>query len=152
MPHEDDDPRRGRGIGDGDRLGLGAAYAHHSFAMFDSSQHRLIVQAPGADGAMTTWSFEGAAIVHAARQGVNGKSCAKGEKIRIMHPLRDGQNARRAVLRHQRGRHVHAPERLARVGPPSRYAPDDGSAPPQTRHSARKLTNGSTDEARRTSK
>jgi hypothetical protein len=89
----------------------GAAYAHHSFAMFDSSQHRLIegvvtewnynnphswliVEAPGADGAATTWSFEGAAIVHAARQGVNGKSYAKGEKVRIvMHPLRDGRNA-----------------------------------------------------------
>src|SRR5688572_33077100 len=84
----------------------GSAYAHHSFAMFDESQHRLIegvvsewnynnphswliVQAPGADGAMTTWSFEGAAIVHAARQGVNGKSYVKGERVRIvMHPLK----------------------------------------------------------------
>jgi len=89
----------------------GTALAHHSFAMFDSSQHRLIegvvsewnynnphswliVQAPGADGALTTWSFEGAAIVHAARQGVNGKSYAKGEQVRVvMHPLRDGRNA-----------------------------------------------------------
>ena len=92
-------------------LMVGAAHAHHSFAMFDSAQHRLIegevtewnynnphswliVQAPGPDGAMTTWSFEGAAIVHAARQGVNGKSYAKGETVRIvMHPLRDGRNA-----------------------------------------------------------
>jgi hypothetical protein len=91
--------------------GIGAAYAHHSFAMFDAQQHVLIegevaewnynnphswliVQAPDADGAMTTWSFEGAAIVHAARQGVNGKSYAKGEQLRIvMHPLRDGRNA-----------------------------------------------------------
>ena len=90
---------------------VGTVYAHHSFAMFDSSQHKLIegdvtewnynnphswliVQAPGADGAMTTWSFEGAAIVHAARQGVNGKSYVKGENVRIvMHPLRDGRNA-----------------------------------------------------------
>ena len=69
----------------------GAAFAHHSFAMFDSGQHKLVegtvtewnynnphswlvTEAPGADGKMTTWSFEGAAIVHAARQGVNGKS------------------------------------------------------------------------------
>ena len=92
-------------------LMVGAVNAHHSFAMFDSSQHKLIVgevsewnynnphswlivQAPGADGAMTTWSFEGAAIVHAARQGVNGKSYTKGERVRIvMHPLRDGRNA-----------------------------------------------------------
>jgi hypothetical protein len=92
-------------------LFAGSAGAHHSFAMFDSTQHRLIegvvtewnynnphswliVEAPGPDGAMTTWSFEGASIVHAARQGVNGKSYAKGEKVRIvMHPLRDGRNA-----------------------------------------------------------
>jgi hypothetical protein len=92
-------------------LMVGAVNAHHSFAMFDSSQHKLIVgevsewnynnphswlivQAPGADGAMTTWSFEGAAIVHAARQGVNGKSYTKGEKVQVvMHPLRDGRNA-----------------------------------------------------------
>jgi hypothetical protein len=90
---------------------VGAAHGHHSFAMFDSSQHRLIegvvtewnynnphswliVEAPGPDGAPATWSFEGAAVVHAARQGVNGKSYAKGEKVRIvMHPLRDGRNA-----------------------------------------------------------
>ena len=89
----------------------GGASAHHSFAMFDSSQHRLIegvvtewnynnphswlmVEAPGPDGAPVTWSFEGAAIVHAARQGENGKSYVKGERVRIvMHPLRDGRNA-----------------------------------------------------------
>ena len=56
----------------------GAALAHHSFAMFDSGQHKLVegtvtewnynnphswlvIEAPGADGKMTTWSFEGAA-------------------------------------------------------------------------------------------
>jgi hypothetical protein len=90
---------------------VSSALAHHSFAMFDLAQHRLIegevsewnynnphswliVQAPGPDGAMTTWSFEGAAIVHAARQGVNGRSYAKGEKVRIvMSPIRDGRNA-----------------------------------------------------------
>ncbi len=89
----------------------GVAFAHHSFAMFDLSQQRfiegevsewnynnphswLIVQAPGPDGALTTWSFEGAAIVHAARQGVNGRSYTKGEKVRVvMSPLRDGRNA-----------------------------------------------------------
>jgi hypothetical protein len=87
------------------------ALAHHSFAMFDLAQHRLIegevtewnynnphswlhVQAPGPDGKLTTWSFEGAAIVHAARQGVNGRSYAKGEKVRmVMSPIRDGRNA-----------------------------------------------------------
>jgi hypothetical protein len=99
------------GIVAGVAFAAGAAFAHHSFAMFDSSQHKLIegevtewnynnphswlhVRAPGPDGAMTTWSFEGAAIVHAARQGVNGKSYSKGEKVRVvMSPLRDGRNA-----------------------------------------------------------
>ena len=52
------------------------------------------VQAPDASGALKTWSFEGAAIVHAARQGVNGTTYRKGEKVRVvMHPLRDGRNA-----------------------------------------------------------
>jgi hypothetical protein len=99
------------GVVAGVALASGAALAHHSFAMFDASQHKLIegevtawnynnphswlhVQAPGPNGEMTTWSFEGAAIVHAARQGVNGKSYAKGEKVRVvMSPLRDGRNA-----------------------------------------------------------
>lgn len=102
---------RWAGLVAGVALASGAAFAHHSFAMFDSSQHKLIegevtawnynnphswlhVQAPGPDGEMTTWSFEGAAVVHAARQGVNGKSYAKGEKVRVvMSPLRDGRNA-----------------------------------------------------------
>jgi hypothetical protein len=99
------------GVVAGVALASGAALAHHSFAMFDSSQHKLVegdvtewnynnphswlhVRAPGPDGQMTTWSFEGAAIVHAARQGVNGKSYSKGEKVRVvMSPLRDGRNA-----------------------------------------------------------
>ena len=78
------------------------AFAHHSFAMFDSTQQKLIegevvewnynnphswlhVRAPDAKGEMTTWSFEGAAIVHAARQGVNGTTYHKGEKIGRAH-------------------------------------------------------------------
>jgi hypothetical protein len=119
----------------------GRAHAHHSFAMFDSGQHKLIegevtewnynnphswliVQAPGPDGAMTTWSFEGAAIVHAARQGVNGKSYVKGEKIRVvMHPLRDGRNAgalcfviRKTVRSHGRTTASATPTQCTRAG------------------------------------
>ena len=53
-----------------------------------------MIEAPDANGEMKTWSFEGAAIVHAARQGVNGTTYKKGEKIRVvMHPMRDGRNA-----------------------------------------------------------
>jgi Family of unknown function (DUF6152) len=89
----------------------GPAVAHHSFAMFDLAQQKLIegevtawnynnphswliVNALDAKGEMQTWSFEGAAIVHAARQGVNGTTYRKGEKVRIvMSPIRDGRNA-----------------------------------------------------------
>jgi len=87
------------------------ALAHHSFASYDVSQQKLVegtvtqwnynnphswlmIEAPDANGEMKTWSFEGAAIVHAARQGVNGTTYKKGEKIRVvMHPMRDGRNA-----------------------------------------------------------
>jgi hypothetical protein len=85
--------------------------AHHSFASYDVSQQKLVegtvtqwnynnphswlmIDALDANGEMKTWSFEGAAIVHAARQGVNGTTYKKGEKIRVvMHPMRDGRNA-----------------------------------------------------------
>ena len=87
------------------------ALAHHSFASYDVSQQKLVegtvtqwnynnphswlmIEAPDAKGQMTIWSFEGAAIVHAARQGVNGTTYKKGEKVRVvMHPMRDGRNA-----------------------------------------------------------
>ena len=87
------------------------ALAHHSFASYDVQQQKLVegivtqwnynnphswlmIEAPDANGEMKTWSFEGAAIVHAARQGVNGTTYKKGEKIRVvMHPMRDGRNA-----------------------------------------------------------
>ena len=53
-----------------------------------------MIEAPDANGEMKTWSFEGAAIVHAARQGVNGTTYKKGENVRVvMHPMRDGRNA-----------------------------------------------------------
>ena len=87
------------------------ALAHHSFSSYDVQQQKLVegtvtqwnynnphswlmIEAPDANGEMKTWSFEGAAIVHAARQGVNGTTYKKGEKIRVvMHPMRDGRNA-----------------------------------------------------------
>lgn len=90
---------------------LRPAAAHHSFAMFDLSQHRVIegrvtdwnynnphswlhVEALDENGEMQTWSFEGAAPVHAARQGVNGTTFRKGEQVRVvMSPLRDGRRA-----------------------------------------------------------
>ena len=87
------------------------AVAHHSFAMFDLGRHQLIegrvtawnynnphswlhIEAEGEDGQPVTWSFEGAAPVHATRQGVTGNTFRKGEHVRvIMSPIRDGRNA-----------------------------------------------------------
>ena len=87
------------------------AGAHHSFAMFDLSQHVLIegrvtdwnynnphswliIEALDENGAKQTWSFEGAAPVHATRQGVTGNTFKKGEAVRVVaSPLRDGRRA-----------------------------------------------------------
>lgn len=87
------------------------ALAHHSFAMFDLSQHVLIegrvtdwnynnphswliVEGLDENGEQQTWSFEGAAPVHATRQGVTGNSFKKGEAVRVVaSPLRDGRRA-----------------------------------------------------------
>ena len=85
--------------------------AHHSFAMFDLTQHRIVegrvtdwhfnsphswlyIEAPDENGDLQTWSFEGAAPIHAIRQGVTGNTFAKGEQVRVvMSPLQDGRNA-----------------------------------------------------------
>ena len=87
------------------------AAAHHSFAMFDLSRHEVIegrvtdwhynnphswlyIEAKDENGELTTWSFEGAAPVHATRQGVTGLTFRKGEQVRvIMSPLKDGRRA-----------------------------------------------------------
>jgi uncharacterized protein DUF6152 len=89
----------------------GPTEAHHSFAMFDLSQHQLIigdvtewaynnphswlhVEALDENGKMVTWSFQGASRVQAARQGVNGDTFRKGERIKVVaSPLRDGRPA-----------------------------------------------------------
>jgi hypothetical protein len=92
-------------------LSTGPAAAHHSFAMFDLQQQKLIegrvkdwnynnphswlhVEAADENGEITLWSFEGAAPVHATRQGVTGNTFKKGEQVRvIMSPIRDGRHA-----------------------------------------------------------
>jgi hypothetical protein len=90
-------------------MSAGSAYAHHSFAPYDTTQRTLvegrvkewnynnphswlIVEAPDSNGALQTWSFEGAAIVHAARQGVNGTTYRRDEQVKVvMHPMRNGR-------------------------------------------------------------
>jgi hypothetical protein len=89
----------------------GPAAAHHSFAMFELTQHKLVegrvtewnynnphswlhIEGLDENGETKTWSFEGAAMVHAARQGVNGNTFRKGELVKVvMSPLRDGRTA-----------------------------------------------------------
>ena len=89
----------------------GPVVAHHSFAMFDQSQFMLVeghvtawnynnphswlhIEATDENGEAQAWSFEGASIVHAARQGVNGNSFRKGEFLRVvMNPLRNDRPA-----------------------------------------------------------
>jgi hypothetical protein len=86
-------------------------YAHHSFAMFDLSQQMLVegtvtdwhynnphswlhIEGLDENGEMQTWSFEGAARIHAARQGVDGTTFRKGERVRVIaSPLRNGRPA-----------------------------------------------------------
>jgi hypothetical protein len=87
------------------------SFSHHSFAMFDLSRHQLVegivtswdfnnphswlhIEGLDENGEIQTWSFEGAAPMHAARQGVSGATFRKGEFVRVvMSPLRDGRPA-----------------------------------------------------------
>src|SRR5664279_5727588 len=96
----------------GNTIGIaGVAAAHHSFAMFDMSKQTLVegkvinwnynnphswlmIEAADETGKMQTWSFEGAAPVHATRQGVTGDTFRKGDMVRVvMSPIRDGRRA-----------------------------------------------------------
>jgi len=90
-------------------LVTGPTAAHHSFATYELSQHMLVegnvtawhynnphswlhIEAPDENGELQTWSFEGAAPVHATRQGVTGNTFRKGDFIRVvMSPMRDGR-------------------------------------------------------------
>ncbi len=89
----------------------GVAQAHHSFAMFDATKQTLVegtvsawkynnphvwlmIDAPDATGQMKTWSFEGGGPVRVTRQGVDGHTYKKGDKLRVvMSPIRDGRPA-----------------------------------------------------------
>jgi hypothetical protein len=79
--------------------------------MFDLSRHMLVegnvtgwdfnnphswlhIEGLDENGDLQTWSFEGAAPMHAARQGVSGSTFRKGEAVRVvMSPIRDGRRA-----------------------------------------------------------
>ncbi len=85
--------------------------AHHSFAMFDASKEQIVIgrvqrwafnnphswlyiEVEDEQGNAQTWGFEGAAQVHAMRQGVNGNTFTPGEMVKvIMVPLNSGEPA-----------------------------------------------------------
>ncbi len=89
-------------------LCVGTAFAHHSFAMFDSDKLVSMVgtvssyewrnphiwihmMAPDADGKMYRWSLELGAPRQLMRRGWSPTTVAPGDHVTVtMHPLRDG--------------------------------------------------------------
>ena len=88
----------------------GAAFAHHSFAMFDQDKEvKLVgtikevqwtnphiwvqVMAPNpANGQMVEWSIEGGSPNGLSRQGWRRNSLKAGDKVEItIHPLKNGE-------------------------------------------------------------
>jgi hypothetical protein len=84
------------------------AWAHHSFAMFDSdnqidiegaveqfkltSPHAfIIIKVKGTDGTDTVWSLEGASASSLVRDGLTSNSLKPGDAIKMKSaPLRSG--------------------------------------------------------------
>ena len=85
---------------------LGAAEAHHSFAMFDRSQELVMkgrvarwafnsphvaIYVENEDGEL--WAFEGAAPAHLVSLGINGFTFQPGDPVTVVVcPLRDGRH------------------------------------------------------------
>lgn len=87
------------------------AFAHHSFAMFDSSQFMLVegtvvrwdfnsphswlyVEALNAEGELVQWGFEAGSPINAMRNGVTGNTFQRGEQIKVvMNPIRTGASS-----------------------------------------------------------
>ena len=88
----------------------GPAFAHHSFAMFDSSKELTLVgtikefqwtnphswtqiNVPDASGKLVEWSIEGGSPNGLARQGWKSTSLKPGDKVTLKtHPMKDGSN------------------------------------------------------------
>ena len=91
-------------------VSTGAAYAHHSFAMFDADQKTtlagtvkefqwtnphawIFVMVPNSDGQLEQWAVEMGGPGQIARQGWTAKTLTPGMDIKLtIHPLRDGSN------------------------------------------------------------
>jgi hypothetical protein len=96
----------------GAALGLAgsAAFAHHSFAMFDNSKEQTLegevkdfqwtnphiwiqVNVKDASGKVTEWSIEGGSPNGLKRSGWTKKSMNAGDKVVMkIHPLKDGSS------------------------------------------------------------
>jgi hypothetical protein len=86
----------------------GPAFAHHSFAMFDSAKEVTLVgtikefqwtnphtwiqiNVPDASGKLVEWSIEGGSPNGLARRGWKSTSLKPGEKVTLTtHPMKDG--------------------------------------------------------------
>ena len=86
----------------------GAAWAHHSFAMFDqehpmelsgtvqefkfTSPHTFVLlEVKGSDGGSTVWNLEGASPSALVREGWSSKTLKPGDELKMtIDPLRSG--------------------------------------------------------------
>ena len=87
----------------------GAAFAHHSGAMFDGAKEVslqgtvkefqytnphswLVVSVPDASGKVVDWSFEAEGPSTLLRAGIKKSSLMPGDKVTVKgHPLKDGR-------------------------------------------------------------
>jgi hypothetical protein len=88
----------------------GPAFAHHSFAMFDSAKEITLVgtikefqwtnphswiqlNVPDANGKLVEWSIEGGSPNGLSRRGWKSTSLKPGDKVTLTtHPMKDGSN------------------------------------------------------------
>ena len=110
---------------------LGAASAHHSFAMFDTQHPKelvgtvkefrfvsphaiLIVTVKGEDGTSKDWILEGGAPGLLAREGMHATSMKPGDEIMVtINPLHSGAEGgafQPALVRFKDGHPVVAPK------------------------------------------
>ncbi len=89
----------------------GAAFAHHSGAMFDNSKNVTLqgtvkefqytnphswlqIMVVGPDGKQVQWGFEAEGPSTLLRAGIKAKSFMPGDKVTVVgHPMKDGRPA-----------------------------------------------------------
>lgn len=110
---------------------IGAASAHHSFAMFDAQHPKeisgtvkefrfvsphtiLIVSVKGQDGVEKDWILEGGAPGLQVREGLTSKSLKPGDEIVVtinpLHSGAEGGSYQPAQVKFKDGRPVVAPK------------------------------------------